>query len=948
MPNPTINPSAWAVGATFQVSGSTFAAIDIRLTGIDATTATVMLNVPAGATVHVLKDPTGWNLAGTQLFGSGGWTAGTIAGTPWTVGIAVGATPTDATLSIDDGSGTNGSGILRLLLRNLGGLSLKIEATSPSSVERVLADPSILSLQASPQPVRERAHITLSATLDHTLAVNPAPLLTLSPLPPIVWQWSREPTNPAAVHSWSGSAQSNASFDAPGVYGSLTLSFRLRAAYDLNGLGLGSTANPVLEEVLPVTIQAVKHRMLLVLDRSGSMAVGLGGSAGQSRWNAAVQAAHGWLDLFRAFRQSGGHEVGIITFEHDTGGTSIATSADVSLRDPAGGPDPTTVAPIAGFATSLAQLNLGGPQSWTPIGDALIEAWKRMGDPGYAGADGSVLLVTDGYENSGAITILNSGNVQATFGYQRTQSAQLTGNQMIGSRLFTLAVGQQVDQSRLNQLGGFAFSGGGGNNFYQMTTNLSQILPAFVEMIGAVLDAQQVQPLGITEGSFPLALYFPASAGEQRIAFLVPWNDVTDELHLGWRLQGSTGAFNIVNTDPLTNPNIQYYRRQGHGLLVADIPAIAGVGKATEWRVRHVDGTTPVSMVDSSGNPTMCCIVDLVVLAEVGFDKPQYFIGDAIGLRCRISNGGLPVTGATVEVEAVGPGVGLGTYLAQNSTHYPPPPKVATTPLTTPVPVGPAPPLTGSGAVATTSITGSHAMVSAPSASAAAVAAAAAAVNASPDPPKGKGHMHATLLRLHGMDDLPLLVPPGVTLFDDGAHGDGAANDGDYANVFTNTPNEGTYTFTFRIHGTLPDGSQFSRLFVRSTWVGVRPDPGGSGVKWSVLEAVPRGMAGHVMTFTPRSATGEYLGPFRGDEIDMELFDAEFDGDLVDNLDGSYSRRILYRPGQRPMVTMEIYGQPMAPAGPLPVVDSLSCWALFVATIRCIVRSILRLFGIRP
>jgi hypothetical protein len=74
------------------------------------------------------------------------------------------------------------------------------------------------------------------------------------------------------------------------------------------------------------------------------------------------------------------------------------------------------------------------------------------------------------------------------------------------------------------------------------------------------------------------------------------------------------------------------------------------------------------------------------------------------------------------------------------------------------------------------------------------------------------------------------------TLFDDGNHGDDAADDGSYAVSFTQTSQEGTYTFTFSATGYSRDGKQIQREVVRSKYVEgrvplVNPNPSsGSGL----------------------------------------------------------------------------------------------------------------------
>jgi hypothetical protein len=58
-----------------------------------------------------------------------------------------------------------------------------------------------------------------------------------------------------------------------------------------------------------------------------------------------------------------------------------------------------------------------------------------------------------------------------------------------------------------------------------------------------------------------------------------------------------------------------------------------------------------------------------------------------------------------------------------------------------------------------------------------------------------------------------------ISLYDDGAHGDGAAGDGIYANYFKETRNEGGYTFNVKANGTSPTSGAFTREDTRSTVV---------------------------------------------------------------------------------------------------------------------------------
>ena len=64
-----------------------------------------------------------------------------------------------------------------------------------------------------------------------------------------------------------------------------------------------------------------------------------------------------------------------------------------------------------------------------------------------------------------------------------------------------------------------------------------------------------------------------------------------------------------------------------------------------------------------------------------------------------------------------------------------------------------------------------------------------------------------------------------VTLYDDGLHDDGAANDGVYANVFENTTVSGIYTFDLRASGISNSGAPFTRLASTTFNVSEPPEP---------------------------------------------------------------------------------------------------------------------------
>jgi len=69
----------------------------------------------------------------------------------------------------------------------------------------------------------------------------------------------------------------------------------------------------------------------------------------------------------------------------------------------------------------------------------------------------------------------------------------------------------------------------------------------------------------------------------------------------------------------------------------------------------------------------------------------------------------------------------------------------------------------------------------------------------------------------------PLSSSSQMTLYDDGAHGDGAADDGTYANSYTDTAADGSYSFAVDASGTSNTGEAFTRQLEESTYVAQTP-----------------------------------------------------------------------------------------------------------------------------
>jgi len=882
MPNPTISPAIWAAGAVFTVTDSPFAAIDVFLDELDEDTGQVLLTVPAGAAVIVQRDPLSWIGPGTTILTGGVWTVAPVPLGDWTLIVTPGALATDqATIAVS--SVTNGAnGRLRLSVTGLSGVLSAEAGGGTVSIDRVLAAPTITNPQVSSGlPVREKGAVSLSATVTQSQRFNGAPVLALPAAPALVSVWVRDPANTLALTDFA-SVGATATFTAPAVYANTMLNFTLRSALDLDASGSISGADPLTTAPLPVEVLRVRYGMVLVLDRSGSMSSGLSG-AGLSKWDAATQAAHAWSDLFRAFRPGNDHQAGVVTFDHDACNWTASPLDEVTFRSPstsAALAAPNQMVPLSGFG-QVTTWNLGGEANCTPIGDGLVRAWQGIGTHLQPVDKAAVILMTDGFENSGRVTIAaTKGDAAATFATERVTPALQAANNIIGNRVYTLALGTSVDEDRLQVLGSAIYR--------QITTDLAEVTPAFAEMLGHVLDAEPLNPeppLQPDPDEHDNALYYRVSTGEQVLAFLATWGNATDKLRIGHRPQGSAASFTLVSPGPATTVT----QRATHGLTRVDLRLLfAGSPPATEWRLQHMNAANDAQ---PGLGPRALAMVDLTTKVEISFDKRDYFVGDAIHIHARVASGGIGIPQATISVGCARPGEGLGTFLAQNGPRY--------------VKIQRDTPNDRGG-----------------------------------DPANGKGLMFQTMLKANGIEALPIVNSAVFSLRDDGAHQDGAAGDGHYANAFTDSAKEGTYTFVIWASGQLADGSQFSRRFVRSVWVGVRPAPSALNPQWidlTVAGVLPRMTQ---MTITPMSLSGEYLGPFRADKIVTTVHGGKATGDLIDNLDGSYALRVETEDGSDPLVGIDIYGTPMTPTGPSightpePPLGT-DCWRLWRRAMCC-------------
>jgi hypothetical protein len=904
--NPTITPYGTATQA-YTVGASDVAYFDIEVSNL-TTGAEFFITAPTGAEVHAWRLASNeaimrWNPAGIEqtLRGAGtAWQASVTLGN-WQLAIQAGAAPTDPAL-VTVTSAAAAGGPLRVRIRDIraggAGATATLDAESNAATRRILADPSIIGTPGpTALPVLERTLQTLVGSPAVSAQQQASVPAVFGTQPAVRGAWERVTSTLAFTLAPSGTA--NATFTTPGVHAPTPESFRFRAYYDLLVDTVFTAGEPDNTEDVNVTIEPAHHRLALVLDRSGSMTSPAGAST--SKWAAALQASHAWLDLMSAFRAPAGHKAGFETFEDDVFGYGpCAPAADVTFRDPANGAAAPGLSDLVQFA-NLNALNLGAPQTMTPIGDALSLSFKALVTPPLQTADVcTVFLATDGLENSGCVTV----KPVSPPGVTKTVASELVSQAGLKAKVafYALAIGDSVDEDAIDGLPAL----GGRPGYYRLTNTTTELLSAFGQMIGHSVGAADLGAT-INNASPPgPAAFFKTNAGERRLVVVVTWTSpaATETLQLSHRTQGSNEPWTALSVGSGSGTTLT--TRATHALMAVELAtALSGLpSTARDWKVERLD--TATSPATAKAVDAALAVVDLHVDAQVSFDKQAYATGEPMIISCTVLAGKEPVLGATVVVEGDAPATGLGSYLAINGA------KVA-------------------GPVSVSQIGhGKLSDLQSPD---------RGDEGGRQDPHAPKKAILDHYLALDGLNALPranAVFEDGTDrLHDDGAHHDGAADDGVYANRYIPTK-EGTVTLRFHAEGTLPDGSEFSRVITVSKWVGVDAHPPSSPVVFTAVAQPPAGFVGQVISITPRDANGEYVGPFRENRIGIEADAGSFDGPVDSLLDGSYTRTLLHRREENPTITVTVDGKPVATR---PAKEE-GCWKLLWRGIRCLLRKL--------
>lgn len=146
---------------------------------------------------------------------------------------------------------------------------------------------------------------------------------------------------------------------------------------------------------------------------------------------------------------------------------------------------------------------------------------------------------------------------------------------------------------------------------------------------------------------------------------------------------------------------------------------------------------------------------------------------------------------------------------------------------------------------------------------------------------------------------------------------------GTYSAEIANTGVTGTYAFLMSAVGSLPDGTIFTREQSVNIELVVRPDPAFTffHVDYSVFTQGSQTFTRAAMIVRPLDRFGNVvlIDPQFDPSLVFNATGGTFEGPIVDNHDGSYTRSLVYPPGVAPGVSVTVGGVTVVP--PVPVAD---------------------------
>ncbi len=372
---------------------------------------------------------------------------------------------------------------------------------------------------------------------------------------------------------------------------------------------------------------------------------------------------------------------------------------------------------------------------------------------------------------------------------------------------------------------------------YRITSDNLFFQKLFIETLAGAVDWSVINdPAGTISAGMVQMIPIVVQPDETGVTFTVYWDGPDHAVDC----ELITPSGKIITGNP-RNSSVRYGEHSGYVFYQVDFPLVGDLATewAGEWKMK-LTGSDSIGR-GVSVRYSSSCFAESGPELEVSFNKLFNLTGDDIRLEALLTRSGMPVTGAKLYVYGDVPKIGAGNVLHEGVVNM--------DQLHQPAVIG------GD----TLSLIDKK----------------------------------IWLLSNSGKTNVLLRDSATIQLYDDGLHGDRSANDGIYANKFSDTRIQGSYTFRFVASGIPSGGGRTSTCeWTKSFYNEVKIDPAYSAVKLDKTTAGPSGVTFNV-DVTMKDQFGNYMGP--GHDVRAKK-PAQRPADgirLNDLINGTYSGSVL-------------------------------------------------------
>jgi hypothetical protein len=409
-----------------------------------------------------------------------------------------------------------------------------------------------------------------------------------------------------------------------------------------------------------------------------------------------------------------------------------------------------------------------------------------------------------------------------------------------------LGYGSGINESKLVNL---AQATGG---TYRITSDHLVFQKLYIETLAGAVDWSVINdPVGTISRGSVVRIPVTIATDQVEATFTAYWEGIDDAINV--ELLAPSGR--IIPTTPEI-ANIRYRKHAHYVSYQLDFPLIGDMeGEWTgEWTIK-LTGTNRIEQNNNVRFSTSA-FAESGPAMDVSFNKISNLAGDEVELKAKLTRSVMPLTGATIEVFGDVPVVGAGNVLHEGKVNW--------DQLQQPM-----------------------------------------VVNG--DTLNMIDRKLLILSKTAGKD----VLQRGNTqfqLYDDGLHGDGAANDGFYANKFTNTKTQGSYTFRFVASG-IPAGGERTTTceWTKSFFNEININPASSDISFTKTNITSNGIK-YDVNIALKDIYGNYMGPGHDVTTKITYQGTSREIKLTDHIDGSYSHEIILTDDQvKSGVEVEIY-----------------------------------------